>query len=539
MTATPTEAAAPALAGFAPLRRAERLLLQACSRGDIAKIGLRRPEEALARLSIRASFLAFVLRGALQPHGRRLQLVGAYIEGRLDLGDARIACSLWFYRCTFDSPVLLDRSHVAGAVSFAGCHLSGLLAEACTIAGDLTLNAGCTVLNDLRLTRARIAGNLDCARLDLSGGRHPAQPRRALVADAVQVGGEVRLAERFQSVGEVRFSAARVRGDFCASGHFNGNALREGGRGAALLLDRAVVGGSVRLDGGFNAAGRVAMRRARIGGDLDSTGANFDWLGDGSWGSSGSLVLDRARIEGSLVLRTLQAPLLGASFVDARVGILCDDASTWGERLLLDGFAYGRLGDGAPLDSAFRSAWLERQEPAHLAAQFRVQPWRRLIRVLRRMGHEHHAGSIALRREHWLRRIGWVGSWAPPALRWLPRAGHGLLGLLAGHGYRPGRLIGWLVAVWLLCGGVYWAAAEQGPAASTTLLAEQGFSPFAYSLDRLLPLLDLGQAGSWTATAAWTQAMRWLGQAEAAFGWLAMLLLVASLAGWVDRDRDA
>lgn len=538
MTTPSTDAATPALAGFAPLRRAERLLVQACARGDIAKISLRRPEAGLARVSIRASFLAFMLRGALQPHGRRMQLLGAFIEGRLDLGDATIACSLWFYRCTFDSPVLLDRSQVAGGVTFAGCRLAGLLAESCSIAGDLRLNAGCTVDNDLRLTRARIAGDLDCARLDLSGGSRPAQPRRALIADAIQVGGDVRLTERFNSVGEVRFCGARVRGDFFASGRFNGNTLREGGRGAALLLDRIALGGALHFDGGFYAAGRVALRRARIGGDVDGSGANFDLLGDGAWEHGGSFVLDRARIDGALILRELASPLRGASFVDARVGILCDDASTWGERLWLDGFAYARLGEGAPLDSAFRSAWLERQEPAHLAAQFRLQPWRRLIRVLRRMGHVHQAGSIALKREHWLRRSGWVGSWAPPALRWLPRAGHGLLGLLDGHGHRPWRLIGWLVAVWLLCGGVYWAAAEQLPATTAALGADKGFSPLAYSLDRLLPLLELGQAGNWTAAAEWPQPMRWLGQAEAAIGWVLLLLLLASLAGWTERDRD-
>jgi hypothetical protein len=281
----------------------------------------------------------------------------------------------------------------------------------------------------------------------------------------------------------------------------------------------------------------VALRRARIGGDFDTTGANFDWLGDASWDEGGSLVLDRARIDGALILRELQAPLLGASFVDARVGTLADDASTWGDRLVLDGFAYSRLGDGAPLDTVFRTGWLERQDPAHLKAQFRVQPWRRLIRVLRRMGHEHHAGSIALRRERWLRRVGWVGAWAPPALRWLPRAGHFMLGLLAGHGYRPGRLVGWLAAAWLLCGGVYWAAEETGHATATSSSAGDGFSPFAYSLDRLLPLVDLGASGAWAEGSHWTHPMRWLSQFESGFGWLLALLLLASLAGWVDRDR--
>jgi hypothetical protein len=281
----------------------------------------------------------------------------------------------------------------------------------------------------------------------------------------------------------------------------------------------------------------VALRRARIGGDLDATGASFDWLGDSAWGGGTSLVLDRARVDGALILRELQAPLLGASFVGARVGSLVDDATTWGERLVLDGFAYSRLGEGAPLDTMFRVDWLERQKPSHLRAQFRVQPWRRLISVLRRMGHAHRAGSIALRREQRLRRIGWVGSWAPPALRWLPQAGHLMLGLLAGHGYRPARLLGWMAAVWLLCGAAYWAAADFGPATAAGLPAGAFFSPFAYSLERLLPMLAVGQSGTWVAEPAWSEAVRWLSHLETAFGWLALLLLLASLAGWVDRDR--
>jgi hypothetical protein len=537
MTAPSTPPDTPALAAFGRLRHAERLLLRACGSGDIVKVGLRRPEERLGELCIRASFLAFVLRGGVPLRGRRLHLMGAYIEGRLDLGDAAVAASLWFYRCTFDSPVLLDGSRIGGTVTFAGCQLAALFAERSVIDGDLVLNAGCTVENDLRLTQARIGGDLDCARLDLSGGSSPAQPRRALLADALQVGGCIRLGDGFQSVGEVRFVGARVRGDFHASGRFNGNALPEGGRGAALLLDRVAVEGSVRFDAGFGAAGRVALRRACIGGDFDATGANFDWLGDASWDEGGSLVMDRARVDGALVLRELQAPLLGASFVGARVGTLCDDISTWGERLALDGFAYSRLGDGAPLDTVFRTGWLERQDPAHLRSQFRVQPWRRLIRVLRRMGHEHHAGSIGLRRERWLRAAGRVGAWAPPALRWLPRAGHFIFGLLAGHGYRPARLLGWLVAVWLVCGALYGWVVDVGTTADVASSAQESFSPLGYSLDRLLPWADLGEVRTAAVAAPWAHPMRWLSHFEAAFGWLAAALLVASLAGWADRDR--
>lgn len=534
--ATP-EPTVAALDGFGPLRRAERLLVQACASGDIAKVGLRQPEQPSAEVSVRASLLAFILRGGLPLRARRLQLIGAWVEGRLDLGDAAIAGSLWFYRCRFDSPLLLDGARVAGSVVFAGCRLSGLMAEACTIGHDLSLNAGCVVDHDLRLSRSRVGGDLDCSRLDLCGSADPGPPRRPLVADGLRVGGDVRLVGGFQAVGEVRFAGASIGGDLRASGQFNGNAVAEGRRGAALALDRVVVHGSLRFDAGFGAAGSVSMRRARIGGDLDATGASFDWLGDASWDDSATLVLDRARIRGALILRELRTPLLGASFVDARVGTLSDDRSTWGERLALDGFDYSRFGEGAPLDSVFRTGWLERQEPAHLKAQFRMQPWRRLIRVLRRMGHEHRAGSIGLRRERWLRRIGWVGAWAPPGLRWLPRSGHVLLGLLAGHGYRPGRLLAWLAGVWLVCGGLYWAAGEPAGASLAAAATDSTLGPLAYSLDRLLPLVDLGQGGALGAASDWTHALRWVAYVETGFGWIAALLLLASLAGWMERDR--
>ncbi len=528
---------ARAIAKFGPLRLAEQLVLQACASGDIARVGMRRPEATAPDIGVRAAFLAYVLRGGVALRGRRLELVGAFVEGRLDLGHAEIAGSLWFYRCGFDAPVLLDDARVAGGVTFAGCQLPGLLAERCSVATDLAIHAGCSVGSELRLGRARIGGGLDLSRLDLGGGTDALPSRRALFADAARIGGDVLLTDGFRAVGEVRFSGARVGGDFCASGSFTGSQVPGQDRGVALVMDRIQVTGSVRLDGGFGAAGGVGLRRARIGGDLDATGASFDWLGDAAWRRDPSLVLDRARVGGALMLRELRAPLIGASFVGARVGTLADDATTWGERLQLDGFAYGRFADDAPLDTVFRVDWLERQEPTHLRAQFRVQPWRRLIRVLRRMGHERRAGSIAMRREGWLRRIGRVGSWAPPALRWLPQAGHLLAGLLAGHGYRPGRLVAWMAAVWLTCGAVYWAAAEGGAGFAAPATADAAFGAWAHSLDRLLPMLELRPPGAWAAASPWAEAVRWLSHFEAGFGWLAMLLLVASVAGWMDRDR--
>ena len=101
------------------------------------------------------------------------------------------------------------------------------------------------------------------------------------------------------------------------------------------------------------------------------------------------------------------------------------------------------------------------------------------------------------------------------------RALHWLFGFLAGYGCHPLRLFMSLVRVWLFCGLVYWwlalppynALGSTAPlvfrntayAACTeenkgnwmlckSLPAEYTtFSPLAYSLDILLPLVDLGQ----------------------------------------------
>jgi len=529
------------LARFEPLRPAERVLLRACRHGDIARIGLRRPREAAPEVTVRASFLAaLALQNGAHRQSRRIQLLGAWVEGRLDLGECQVPASLWFFRCVFDTTPLFDGARVHGGLAFPDCELPGMLAERCRIAQDLSLNAGCSIASEVRLQQAHIAGDFNATRLSLVGNEASLPARRSLCADGLEVEGDVRLSEGFDASGEVRFAGARVRGDFIASAaRFNGPVDATGARRCALVLDRIEIGGDMRLDQGFAAAGSVSARRASIGGDLDCSGAAFDRVGDAAWGEGISLVLDRARIGGTLNLAGLQAPLLGASFAGARAGALVDDANTWGERLVLDGFAYSRFGDGASLDSGFRLGWLERQQPAHLADDFRMQPWQRVIRVLRRMGRAGSAGTLAVRREQRLRRIGRVGSSMPGALRWLARVAHAGFGALAGYGWRPQRLAGWTAAVWLAASLLFGLAEQSSAFKAVVATSGATFNPLAYALDLLLPGIDLHEASRWVPVSgtAWGDAARLAGWAVRLFGALAAVLLLVSLAGWADRDR--
>lgn len=569
----PPPPGASSLHDFEPLLPAESLILRAAAHGDIAKIGYRRPRAPGAEARVRAEFLAFLARGgsdAAPVAGRHLQVMGACVTGRLDLAGATLPISLWFYRCTFVAAPLLDGACVLGSLSFADSALPALQAEGCRVDGELALSAGCSIDGEVRLARSVVGGDLNCERLQLGGGSPPTTRtlRRMFEADGMRIGGDVTLHGGVEAVGELRFVGAQIDGDLCASAaHLTADIDAAGTRGVALNLDRVRIGGSVRLDAGFSAAGTVRMQQAGIGGDLDCSGAAFDTIGDASWGECGSaLRLDRARIGGALILRGLQEPLQGASLADAHVGTLADDAGSWGQDHVLDGFVYLRFGAGAPSDAPARIDWLTRQTAAHVDADFRPDPWQRAIGVLRRMGLGVSASALAIGRERHLRRIGRVGLGTPPALRWLTRLGHDAWGVFAGYGHRPWRLLVAATLVWLLCSGAYWAAADRGGftaaawAASEPRFAACGtdcarlpagvpaFQPVVYSLDALLPLADLRQERHWAparhalvpAAEPWVgvpllQLLVWF---EAACGWALALMALTSLFGRRGRDHE-
>jgi hypothetical protein len=382
------------------------------------------------------------------------------------------------------------------------------------------------------------------------------------------VAGDALLTDGFESDGDVRLVGLRLVGDLRASsarlsGHVNG----DGRRSDALNLDLARVAGNVALDRGFSAAGGVRLKRARIEGNLDCTQAAFDAFGDMGWRGAVAFALDRARVGGTLVLARLKQPLSRATLADASVGALHDDDTSWGESLVLDGFAYRQLAAAAPASSGFRIEWLARQEPAHMGRDFRPQPWQQVIRAFQRMGLAGAARDVAVANEVQLRRVGRIGAHLPRRWRWLPRLAHRTFGVLAGYGHRPWRLAWALAALWLGCAGFFLLAAEQGAVAPTVSLgaidtraaacapgsggavdwtrcaalsqAYPEFSALAFSMEHALPFVDLQQRRLWTVgdgragPSAWGVGTRVVAGLEAGLGWaacgLALLCLVAPL----------
>lgn len=220
--------------------------------------------------------------------------------------------------------------------------------------------------------------------------------------------------------------------------------------------------------------------------------------------------------------------------------------------VFLDGFTYdGMIGRG-DYHTAARKRWLDRQPPEQRGVNFRPQPFEQLIKVYREMGHERHAREIAKFKERRRYRSLFVKLWhgwrdrptlfgrgfASPlnTAAWpfaiagrvisrsiasvLLAAVWAFVGFGTAYWYGWGRLTLFLLVLWIAGGIFYQEVAVQGgfaPSNPTIYLNEKlqakcgknwtdckgappelpSFSPFIYSLDIMLPVLDLGQKRDW------------------------------------------
>lgn len=502
------------LGDLTPLSYAEQELVKACTAGRIWKPkgwdGKHRPVIRTERNEIRGELLRFLALGGDSEHPVHEEGVmawGAWVSGALNLHQANVPARLSLKRCHFES-----------TPSFAKAQLPELV---------------------------------------LSGSAMP-----GLEADGARVFGDIVLRDRFKATGEVRLLGAKIKGDLvCSRGIFCSSS------GHALSADRIRVSGSIFLSHRFVAIGKVRLVGAEIGSNLICSGGCFNNPG------SDALIADRITVKGSLFLRS--AKVKGAILlVAARLGSLVDDETCWNAgQHKLDGLQYDRI--TGSIDAISRIRWLKLQREKHLKAEFRPQPWEQLIKVLREMGHPYEAGEIAIAKQQQMREARKIKGWA----RTIP---HWIYGKMAGYGHRPMWTVRWMVAVWLIMGIVFWAGADHygviAPAnpmiTSETLYPEavtlcghgnelttesgktrwtectgvpdeySTFQPFIYSLDLILPLVDLQQEADWAPVAEGPTGkdlpvgvvLRWLMWFEILFGWMASLMLVAVLGRLVDKD---
>jgi hypothetical protein len=249
----------------------EAAVLEGCTSGDVVDCA-----DGGARGVVDAAVLRQCCRdprNEVDPRGLRLR--GARIAGCLDLTGLEVPFPLGFEDCEFDSPLLIEGAQLHELVVRGCSQLPGLLGNGARIRRDLDLSgtrvsgghrttASTSKRSAIWLCESEITGRLLCVDTVIDGSGE-----RAIQADRMQVGGNIRLLHKFTSRGEIRLIGARINGSLDLSGASIESPLT----GLALDLGEAVVEGSIFLiadTAGRRPAisGRIDLGRARVGGQF-------------------------------------------------------------------------------------------------------------------------------------------------------------------------------------------------------------------------------------------------------------------------------
>jgi hypothetical protein len=522
------------------LTKPERALWQAFSRGDM--VDLTRARGVSAR-TVRAEVISALLLGAVPPEPGRIaaiRLDGARVTGPLDLGHAVIPGPVRLQHCEFDAAIDLSGTR-ARDIHLDGSKLVGLVAPLAEIDGHLSI-VECECIGQVVLTGARITGAL---RMGDSRLNNPG--KGALLGNRLVIDDDM-LAQRAIVDGELGLAAARVGGNILLAGA----TLRNDGA-TALNGTNLSVGSSLQAHSGFSAVGEINLLDASIGKELDFHGATLSNPGRialCAWGvrtgstllftkgftAEGAIRLSRAVIDAEVFLddahllnpdgdaircrnarvRTfvLGPGLITQGTVDFRhshFDVIRDDPSCWPERLRLSGLRYDAF--DPYLTAAERVRWLRRDVDGYLPQNYET-----LAAMYRRHGDDVSARMVLLARERQRRE----------QLPWYRQAWSWLQEISVGYGYRPVRACAWL-ATFVGLGTLVFGLHHPPPFSG---VAHPAFNPLIYTLDLLVPLVDLGMRNAYDPQGP----ERWLAYMLIAIGWILVTTIAAGIARVLRRQ---
>lgn len=494
-----------------------------------------------------------VCRGMTTTGAPALSAVGLVVDGTVLLDALLVEAGVTPF--TAIGTVSFVRASIGGDLVCDGAQLAAdtaaaLTLERASITGDCWLRP----LNEegpaytrfratgpVTLLGTAVGGMLDCSgsRFDAGSDEPTALTLEAATVRVAWLSSQVRrdgVVQPMEVLGALVLRGTRVKEDLTMDG-----AQLTGLRPDPIALDGdgLVVGGMVNLEefrhddssSRFSADGTVSFAGAEISGALMCRGARFR----SRPGPDGPDPRDRPALSLNLA-RVVKGINLVDSKCDgwqdlsyASTELFEDDAGAWPLPGDLDvtGFRYVRLTNSGTLDD--RLGWLRRQ------ADFSPLPYEQLMTEFRAQGRPDWASRVGVEKERRSYREQGV------RLRSL------LLRLLIGYGYRPARALAWLVLLIALTTAVFWRAGEQNAMVSTQqalVRAEQCtasypcFSPLAYSVDIVVPLLNLRQAEYWQPDAAHGQGRRLYSWTAAVLGWVLSTLGIAGLSGVLQRPSS-
>jgi hypothetical protein len=262
------------------------------------------------------------------------------------------------------------------------------------------------------------------------------------------------------------------------------------------------------------------LSRSQIGGRLDLAGGIFRCPSLATANTEGAaLQAVSARVNSGMNLAWAHiSPAI--DLTDTFTTVLQDDPATWPERIFISGFTYDRFDlPSTSTAGKARKIWDWRRRLAWLRSQaeYDAGPYEQAARVFRQHGYTYGAEQLLIAQRTEARR-------AEGIRRALSRSTlDGLYGLTVGYGYRPGRVLWFilllltLVSVSLSLPGVEatMRASDEGEVFSTTHLVSSDdaeppdfngpcgdgrlrcFNPVLYAVDTVIPLMSLDQRATW------------------------------------------
>ncbi|MFI1967705.1 oxidoreductase [Streptomyces cinnamoneus] len=480
--------------------------------------------------SVRADIVArLLLSGPPASPGRvcALKLNGVRITGTLDLSGGTVVPYVEFHNCRFDQQLLLPESHFT-TLRLVGCALPRLEAARIRTEGDLHLPR-CVVSHGIRLTDAHIGTDLLLNQLLVRRDRRGL----SIAADGMTVGQDVQ-AEMMRSHGELSLRGATVGASLSLRGSVLSNPYGRRALNApqltverTLYLTAAGISGS-RPGGGVTPPYGIGTTTPAHGTRVQ----RFECLGgarldDGRFGDAVDLSQARFEMEADqeLSLRRVQTPELrflgerpeGGRVVlsGTKVANLVDRYDSWPAPggLVMAGFGYENLIPLGHFPLALRLQWVAAATP-----EYAPEPYERLAGALRASGEDADARAVLLAKQRRRRET-------------LPLAGKAwgyLQDWTVAYGYRPGRAAVWMAVLWAL-GTVYFSWRPVPP-----LKEGEGpvWNPELYTLDLLLPVIDLGQGTAWRPTGG----TQWVVAALTLLGWILATTVAAGASRLLRRQ---
>lgn len=490
-----------------------------------------------------------------------LKIFSFKIDGRLNLSDIDIDKPLTFYGCYFLNNIYLSRAKVL-EISFFNTHVKSIIANNIQVKYSLKLcQAHLTETNeiiegipqqnsledDLRfqasnivlLKNAIIGNNLCC-----DGGHFYGGQKESINAERAIIKGSVFMRYGFQAEKPVNLIAINIKGDIdCRDGHFK-NLSEER---YALILESINVQGNAWLSNGFKALGGVSLLGSKIGKELLCLKAEFlcinsddteaikaskttknalladniqvesdVWLSP-DFQAKGSVSFDSAVIKNCFNMDSIINPEnmeLDLSF--AKIHILRDSEKSWPNegKLHLYGLVYdlfnqeapteeSKVNKTTPIDSKSRLKWI-RLQPKN---PFSSQSYAQLATVLKSMGSVSDATEVLIAQQRDYREYG--------KLNEIDKFWNRIFGFSIRYGYRTSRTLIPLLFLWIFGSGIFCYGYSQElitPSRNnhsvTSFLQKPHpninypkFNAIIFSLDTLVPLIDLHQQKYWLPNA--------------------------------------